>query len=99
MTTSQILAIIPARGGSKRIPGKNIRPFAGVPMIVHSIRAAQEAGCFDQIIVSTDDEEIAKIAMQYGAVIPFLRPKELSDDFTGTGAVVEHTMNFTRFMI
>ena len=51
MTTSQILAIIPARGGSKRIPGKNIRPFAGVPMIVHSIRAAQDAGCFDQIIV------------------------------------------------
>jgi len=72
MTTSQILAIIPARGGSKRIPGKNIRPFAGVPMIVHSIRAAQDAGCFDQIIVSTDDEQIAEVAHKHGASVPFI---------------------------
>jgi pseudaminic acid cytidylyltransferase len=94
MTTSQILAIIPARGGSKRIPGKNIRPFAGVPMIVHSIRAAQDAGCFDQIIVSTDDEQIAEVAHKHGASVPFIRPPELADDHAGTQEVIAHAINW-----
>ncbi|MFM5229012.1 pseudaminic acid cytidylyltransferase [Aeromonas media] len=94
MTISQTLAIIPARGGSKRIPGKNIRPFAGVPMIVHSIRAAQEAGCFDQIIVSTDDEKIAEVAREYGASVPFIRPPELADDHAGTQEVIAHAINW-----
>lgn len=88
MTTPQTLAIIPARGGSKRIPHKNVRPFAGVPMMAHSIRAAQKAGCFDQIIVSTDDELIAEVARQYGASVPFTRPPELADDHTGTQEVI-----------
>ena len=96
MTTAQTLAIIPARGGSKRIPGKNIRPFAGVPMIVHSIRAAQDAGCFDQIIVSTDDELIAEVALQYGASVPFIRPPDLADDHAGTQEVIAHAINWAR---
>ena len=94
MTTAQTLAIIPARGGSKRIPGKNIRPFAGVPMIVHSIRAAQDAGCFDQIIVSTDDEQIADVAHKHGASVPFIRPPELADDHAGTQEVVAHAIHW-----
>lgn len=83
------VAIIPARGGSKRIPRKNIRAFAGLPMIAHSIRAAQDSGIFDRIVVSTDDQEIAAIARQYGADTPFVRPPELSDDHTGTMEVVQ----------
>lgn len=94
MTTPQILAIIPARGGSKRIPGKNIRPFADIPMIVHSIRAAQKAGCFDHIIVSTDDEQIADIALKHGASVPFIRPPELADDHAGTQEVIAHAINW-----
>lgn len=94
MTTAQTLAIIPARGGSKRITGKNIRPFAGVPMIVHSIRAAQDAGCFDQIIVSTDDKQIADIANKHGASVPFIRPPELADDHAGTQEVIAHAINW-----
>lgn len=94
MTTPQTLAIIPARGGSKRILRKNIRPFAGAPMIVHSIRAAQKSGCFDQIIVSTDDEEIAEIAKKYGADVPFTRPPELADDYSGTQEVIAHAINW-----
>lgn len=86
------LAVIPARGGSKRIPRKNIKPFFGKPMIVWSISAAQASGCFDRIVVSTDDEEIAELARQYGAEVPFLRPKELSDDFTGTLPVIRHAV-------
>nr|WP_238373622.1 NTP transferase domain-containing protein [Kingella kingae] len=73
------LCIIPARGGSKRIPRKNIKLFNGKPMIAHSIQAAQNSGCFEQIIVSTDDAEIADISQQYGATVPFTRPAELSD--------------------
>lgn len=88
------LCIIPARGCSKRIPRKNIKLFAGKPMIAHSILAAQHSGCFDKIIVSTDDEEIAAIAQQYGANIPFVRPQNLSDDFATTGAVIAHAINF-----
>jgi N-acylneuraminate cytidylyltransferase len=82
------VAIIPARGGSKRIPRKNIKPFFGQPMISYSIRAAQESGLFDSVVVSTDDEEIADVARSFGADIPFMRPPSLADDHTGTGAVV-----------
>ncbi|MDG1500321.1 MAG: pseudaminic acid cytidylyltransferase [Planctomycetota bacterium] len=84
------LAVIPARGGSKRIPRKNIRPFCGKPMIVWSIEAALASGCFDRVVVSTDDEEIAKVALEHGAEVPFMRPAELSDDHTGTTPVVAH---------
>ncbi len=86
------IAVIPARGGSKRIPKKNIRPFCGKPMIAWSIEAAQASGCFDRIIVSTDCEEIAEVARQCGAEIPFMRPAALSDDHTGTTAVVKHAV-------
>jgi len=84
------IAIIPARGGSKRIPRKNIKSFCGKPMLAWSIDAAKSAGVFDHIIVSTDDYEIAEVARHYGAETPFLRPNHLSDDYTGTGAVVKH---------
>lgn len=90
------LCIIPARGGSQRIPRKNIRLFHGKPMIAHSILAAQQSGVFRRIIVSTDDEEIAAIARQYGAQTPFIRPEHLSDHFTGTGAVMAHAVQFMR---
>ena len=91
---AKTIAVIPARGGSKRIPRKNVKPFCGKPMIAYSIEAAIRAGIFDEIIVSTDDEEIADIAKNAGASVPFMRPKELSDDFTATGAVVEHAIKF-----
>ncbi len=90
------IAIIPARGGSKRIPRKNIKDFHGMPLITYSIKVALKSKLFDKVIVSTDDEEIAKIAMEYGAVVPFLRPKELSDDFTGTGAVINHALEYLK---
>src|SRR5690606_22408308 len=86
------LAIIPARGGSKRIPRKNIKMFCGKPMIAWSIEAALESGCFDRIIVSTDDDEIAEVARQHGAEVPFKRPAELSDDHTGTIPVIRHAI-------
>lgn len=84
------LAVIPARGGSKRIPRKNIKHFCGKPIIAWSIKAAKESGCFDKIIVSTDDDEIANVAREWGADIPFCRPEELSDDYTGTIPVIHH---------
>jgi len=87
------IAIIPARGGSKRIPKKNIKEFHGKPLIAYSIEVAIKSKLFDKVIVSTDDENIAQIAQKYGAQVPFLRPKELSDDFTGTGAVISHALN------
>ncbi|MBU6463654.1 MAG: pseudaminic acid cytidylyltransferase [Bradyrhizobium sp.] len=86
------IAIIPARGGSKRIPRKNIRLFCGKPIMAYSISAAHDTGLFDQIVVSTDDEEIASIARASGATTPFLRPREIADDFTGTNAVVRHAI-------
>jgi len=86
------IAIIPARGGSKRIPRKNIKLFFGKPMIAWSIEAAKASGCFDRIIVSTDDDEIADIAKRYGAEVPFMRPAELSNDFAGTTPVVKHAI-------
>lgn len=88
------LAVIPARGGSKRIPRKNIKTFAGKPMIAWSIETAQTSGCFDRIIVSTDDKEIADVARAHGAEVPFLRPQELSDDHTGTIPVVAHAVGW-----
>ena len=88
------VAIIPARGGSKRIPRKNVRPFCGKPMIVWSIEAALESGCFDRILVSTDDEEIASIATLGGADAPFIRPAELSDDHAGTVPVMGHAIRW-----
>jgi len=87
-----IVAIIPARGGSKRIPRKNIRSFAGKPIIAHSIGAARESGLFDRIIVSTDDAEIAAVARTWGAETPFLRPAALADDHAGTNEVVAHAL-------
>lgn len=86
------LAVIPARGGSKRIPRKNIRPFGGRPMIAWSIAVARESGLFDRIIVSTDDAKIADVARAEGAEVPFVRPAELSDDHTGTIPVVAHAV-------
>lgn len=88
------VAVIPARGGSKRIPRKNIKPFFGKPMIAWSIEAALESECFDEVIVSTDDLEIADIARQYGAVVPFIRPAALSDDRTGTLPVLRHAIEW-----
>jgi pseudaminic acid cytidylyltransferase len=86
------LAVIPARGGSKRIPRKNIKIFAGKPMIAWSIEAALESSCFDRVVVSTDDEEIAEVAKAYGAEVPFMRPVHLSDDHTGTSEVIAHAV-------
>jgi pseudaminic acid cytidylyltransferase len=88
------LAIIPARGGSKRIPRKNIKPFCGKPMIAWSIEAALASGCFDRVIVSTDEPEIADVARAHGAEVPFMRPPELSDDHTGTIPVVAHAVGW-----
>lgn len=88
------LAVIPARGGSKRILRKNIKSFYGKPLIAWSILAAQESGCFDRVIVSTDDAEIAEIALRYGAEIPFFRPPELSGDHAGTAPVVAHAIRW-----
>ncbi len=93
---TKCIAIIPARGGSKRIPKKNIKDFHGKPLIAYSIEIALKSNLFDKVIVSTDDEEIAKIAKSFGASVPFIRPKELSDDFIGTGAVIEHAINFLK---
>jgi pseudaminic acid cytidylyltransferase len=81
------LCIIPARGGSKRIPRKNIRPFAGRPIIAHPIAAALESGCFDEVMVSTDDAEIAAVARECGATVPFMRSAANSTDHAGSNDV------------
>lgn len=86
------LAVIPARGGSKRIPRKNIKAFCGKPMLAYSIELAKNCGVFDDVIVSTDDAEIAQLARDMGANVPFVRPAELADDFSGTRAVTNHAM-------
>lgn len=91
---SMRVAIIPARGGSKRIPRKNVKLFAGAPMIAYSLRAAKQANLFDRIIVSTDDAEIAEIARQHGGETPFVRPAELANDFAGTDAVILHALEW-----
>ena len=90
------VAIIPARGGSKRIPRKNIKSFFGKPLIEYSIKKALQSGLFDKVIVSTDDEEILNISKECGATVPFIRPKELSDDFTTTGDVVTHALKYLK---
>lgn len=84
------VAIIPARGGSKRIPRKNVKLFLGKPIIVYSIEAARASGLFDRVIVSTDDEEIAAVAQEFGAEAPFRRPPELADDHATSIAVFKH---------
>ncbi len=86
------IAIIPARGGSKRIPRKNIKPFAGKPMIAHAIDTALASGMFSHVIVSTDDEEIAEIASARGGEVPFVRPADLADDHTPTVPVIAHAL-------
>lgn len=88
------LAVIPARGGSKRIPRKNIKSFFGQPMIAWSIQAALDSGAFDRVVVSTDDPEIASVSRSFGADVPFMRPAELSDDYTGTVPVILHTIDW-----
>ena len=88
------IAIIPARGGSKRIPRKNIKEFRGKPIIAYSIEAALESACFDHVVVSTDDEEIAEVARRYGAELPFMRPPELSGDHTPTIPVIRHAIRW-----
>jgi len=93
---AKAVAIIPARGGSKRIPRKNIKKFHGKPLIAYSIQTAKASGLFDKVIVSTDDAEIAEVAKQYGADVPFIRPKTLADDFTGTATVVNHTLEWLK---
>ncbi|GAO30463.1 pseudaminic acid cytidylyltransferase [Geofilum rubicundum] len=87
------IAIIPARGGSKRIPRKNIKDFLGKPIIAYSIEAAKASKLFDEIMVSTDDEEIAKIAQKYGAKVPFFRTKEASNDFATLADVIIEVLN------
>ena len=83
------IAVIPARGGSKRIPRKNIRLFHGLPVIAYAIKAAKESGVFSEVFISTDDEEIAEVAESFGATIPWIRPKDLSDDHTTTVSVMQ----------
>lgn len=88
------IAIIPARGGSKRIPRKNIKEFCGQPMLAYSIKAALKSDCFDRVIVSTDDREIVEIARSFGAEAPFMRPDELSNDYAGTLPVIKHAIEW-----
>ena len=88
-----IVAIIPARGGSKRIPRKNIKTFCGKPLIAYSIEAALQSGIFDRVIVSTDDQEIATIAQAYGAEVPFMREDTLSDDHSSSIEVFEDAIS------
>ena len=88
------LAIIPARGGSKRIPKKNIKPFLGKPIIAYSIEVALKSKLFDEVMVSTDDEEIAKIALEYGAKVPFFRSKKNADDYATTADVIKEVLEY-----
>lgn len=90
------VAIIPARGGSKRIPRKNVKLFAGKPMIAHSIERARESGLFDRVIVSTDDEDVGAVSREYGVEVPFMRPAALSDDHATTTAVIAHAVEWLR---
>lgn len=88
------LCVIPARGGSKRIPRKNIRPFCGRPIMAYPIVTARASGLFDHVIVSTDDAEIAEVARAHGASVPFMRPPELADDHSGTLPVIAHAIRW-----
>ncbi len=90
------LAIIPARGGSKGLPGKNIKELGGKPLIAWSIEAGLKSKYLDEVMVTTDSEEIASIAKQYGATVPFIRPEYLSNDTATTFDAVKHTIDFYR---
>lgn len=90
------IAIIPARGGSKRIPRKNVKDFRGKPMIAYAITVAKESGLFEHIVVSTDDEEISQIARAWGAETPFVRPAKLANDYTPTVPVIAHAIEACR---
>lgn len=90
------LAIIPARGGSKRIPRKNIKDFLGKPIIAYSIEAALDSGLFEEVMVSTDDNEIAEIAIKYGAKIPFFRSEKTANDFAHVAEVIEEVLDSYR---
>ncbi len=90
------IALIPARGGSKRIPDKNLRDFAGQPMIAWSIRAALDSRLFERVVVSTDSPAIARIAIEWGAEVPFMRPPELAGDHVGTMEVIQHALAWLR---
>lgn len=90
--TGPRVAVLPARGGSKRIPRKNLRNFCGAPMLSWPIAAARESGCFDRVLVSTDDEEIARIARSFGAETPFMRPPALANDHAPTVPVIAHAI-------
>lgn len=92
----RILCVITARGGSKGIPGKNSKPFLGKPLIAYTIEAAKESGAFDRIILSTDDETIARVGKEYGAEVPFMRPAELAEDTTPHLPVVQHAVEWLR---
>ena len=92
MQTYKNIAIIPARGGSKRIPHKNIKPFLGKPIIAYSIEAAQKSGLFSELMVSTDDNEIAEMAKKYGATVPFFRSPQTANDFATIGEVIEEVL-------
>ena len=88
------LCVIPARGGSKRIPGKNIKDFCGKPIIAYSIEAAMASGCFAKVVVSTDDDAIAEVALSLGAEVPFRRPPEISNDHASSGVVMSHAVGW-----
>jgi CMP-N,N'-diacetyllegionaminic acid synthase len=94
MFNGKIVAVIPARGGSKGLPGKNIRVLNGKPLIVYTIEAAIKCNLIDRVICSTDDKDIAEIAINAGAEVPFIRPKHLSQDLSHTPPVIEHAVNF-----
>lgn len=93
MKDDKMLAIIPARGGSKGLPGKNIKMLCGTPLIAYTIKAALESGCFTKVIVSTDCNEIAKISSEFGAEVPFIRPAKLATDEASSADVVAHALN------
>lgn len=90
----KILGIVPARGGSKGVPGKNIKPFAGEPLIAYTIKIAQASNLIDRLILSTDDEAIANVGRDYGIEIPFLRPQELATDTADAISVFQHALKF-----
>ena len=92
------LCIIPARGGSKRIPRKNVKPFLGKPMLAYSIEAAKQSGLFEEIMVSTDDDEIAEVARQYGASVPFMRSAETASDYATTADVLQEVIEKYRVL-
>jgi len=92
MTESTVLGLIPARGGSKDVPRKNIRELAGIPLIAHSIQAGREAAAIDSVVLSTDDKEIANVAESHGARVPFMRPGELATDEASTAPVITHAL-------